>query len=90
MENEKLYEVARKICHEHGMPWTDPRTGQTFPAPGPGMVTDGDILNWCHTIERVEKASAPDSPRAAKRQAVMLEIVRRLRAALVAGVVGGD
>jgi hypothetical protein len=54
------------------------------------MVTDGDILNWCHTIERVEKASAPDSPRAAKRQAVMLEIVRRLRAALVAGVVGGD
>lgn len=28
-----LYDVARQVCHEHGMPWTDPRTGETYPAP---------------------------------------------------------
>lgn len=28
-----LYEVAKQVCHELGLPWTDPRTGQTFPPP---------------------------------------------------------
>jgi hypothetical protein len=26
-----LYDVARKICHDAGYPWTDPRTGITYP-----------------------------------------------------------
>lgn len=30
-----LYEVAKKICHDLGMPWTDPRTGVTHKAPVP-------------------------------------------------------
>lgn len=29
----KLYDVARDVCHEHGMDWTDPRTGKTHKAP---------------------------------------------------------
>ena len=28
-----LYDVARQICHDMGMPWTDPRTGITYPPP---------------------------------------------------------
>lgn len=28
-----LYDVARDVCHAHGMPWTDPRTGRTYPPP---------------------------------------------------------
>lgn len=26
-----LYELAKEICHKHGLPWTDPRTGVTYP-----------------------------------------------------------
>lgn len=28
-----LYDLAREICHEAGDPWTDPRTGITYPPP---------------------------------------------------------
>lgn len=28
-----LYAVARRIAHQHGFSWTDPRTGKTYPAP---------------------------------------------------------
>lgn len=28
-----LYDVAREVCHKHGIDWTDPRTGITHPAP---------------------------------------------------------
>ena len=31
--DKKLYDVARDVCHEHGMDWTDPRTGTTHKAP---------------------------------------------------------
>jgi hypothetical protein len=30
-----LYDVARRTCHEFGLPWTDPRTGITYPPPCP-------------------------------------------------------
>ena len=29
-EIPKLYDVAKEVCLSHGIPWTDPRTGQTF------------------------------------------------------------
>jgi len=29
----ELYDVARRVCHEAGMEWTDPRTATTYPAP---------------------------------------------------------
>ncbi len=32
-ENPKLYEVAKQTCHEFGLPWTDPRSGKTYPPP---------------------------------------------------------
>ena len=28
-----LYGVAMKICHDMGVPWTDPRTGVTYQPP---------------------------------------------------------
>jgi len=28
-----LYDVAKKVCHDFGLPWTDPRTGITYPPP---------------------------------------------------------
>ncbi len=28
-----LYDVAKRVCHDQGMPWTDPRTGITHPPP---------------------------------------------------------
>jgi hypothetical protein len=35
-----LYDVARQICHEFGVPWTDPRTGLTYPPPKEPPMTD--------------------------------------------------
>lgn len=32
-ENPKLYDVARQVCHDFGIPWTDPRTGVTHEPP---------------------------------------------------------
>lgn len=32
-ENPILYEIARETNHALGFPWTDPRTGVTYPAP---------------------------------------------------------
>jgi hypothetical protein len=32
-ENPALYDVAKQVCFEHGMPWTDPRTGITHQPP---------------------------------------------------------
>jgi hypothetical protein len=29
IERQELYDIAKAICHEYGLPWTDPRTGQT-------------------------------------------------------------
>jgi len=28
-----LYEVAKKVCHDMGMPWYDPRTGIRYDPP---------------------------------------------------------
>jgi hypothetical protein len=33
-ENPALYEVAKRTCHQFGLPWTDPRTGITYQPPG--------------------------------------------------------
>lgn len=33
MENPALYDAACDACHAVGMPWTDPRTGITYPPP---------------------------------------------------------
>jgi hypothetical protein len=30
---DPLYEVAKRVCHEYGLPWTDPRTGVTYLPP---------------------------------------------------------
>lgn len=32
-EIPELYDVARKVNHAHGYPWTDPRTGVTYQPP---------------------------------------------------------
>lgn len=32
-EIPQLYEVAKKICHDLGLPWTDPRTGEVWRPP---------------------------------------------------------
>ena len=32
-EHPALYDIARDICHDLGMAWTDPRTGETCPPP---------------------------------------------------------
>jgi len=33
MRDDPLYNVARMVCHDAGIPWTDPRTGKTYPPP---------------------------------------------------------
>src|SRR4029077_15609082 len=32
-DDPRLYEAARKACHDCGLPWTDPRTGITWDPP---------------------------------------------------------
>jgi hypothetical protein len=32
-DDDALYEVAKQTCHDAGLPWTDPRTRITYPAP---------------------------------------------------------
>ena len=89
IDNPKLYDVARLICHQHGMDWTDPRTGKLYPAPA---VSDADILAWCDMVEQEEHGRtfarddlAPGNPAARKHQALMLRITRRLRDAITGG-----
>lgn len=36
-----LYDVARDVCHKFGVPWTDPRTGKTYPPPKEGSKKEG-------------------------------------------------
>jgi hypothetical protein len=31
--HDDLYEVAKRVSHDHGYDWTDPRTGEKHPAP---------------------------------------------------------
>lgn len=39
IEDPRLYDIARDICHSQGMAWTDPRTGKTHPPPeGPAFA----------------------------------------------------
>jgi hypothetical protein len=40
-DNPVLYDVARQVCHAHGLDWTDPRTGVTYPPPRD--MVPGDI-----------------------------------------------
>lgn len=35
METDKLYDVAKRCCHDLGLPWTDPRTGKIHQPPKP-------------------------------------------------------
>jgi len=32
-DDDALYEVAKRVTHDFGMPWTDPRTGITHEPP---------------------------------------------------------
>lgn len=32
-EDSRLYEAARRTCHDFGLPWRDPRTGIEYPPP---------------------------------------------------------
>lgn len=32
-DDPRLYDAAREATHSVGMPWTDPRTGITYPPP---------------------------------------------------------
>jgi hypothetical protein len=40
-EPPSLYDVAREVCHEHGMAWTDPRTGERHDPPKDAMQQFG-------------------------------------------------
>jgi hypothetical protein len=40
LENPAMYDIARQICHEQGVPWTDPRTGITYPPPSRASSSD--------------------------------------------------
>lgn len=35
-----LYDVARQVCHDMGLSWTDPRTGITYPPPKKEPTTE--------------------------------------------------
>jgi hypothetical protein len=32
-EREPLFRITREVTHQAGWPWTDPRTGVTYPPP---------------------------------------------------------
>lgn len=44
VENENLYDAARRACHEIGVPWTDPRSMLTYQPPvnqgDPGLLAE--------------------------------------------------
>lgn len=83
-----LYDVARRLCHEQGMPWTDPRTLITYQPPN-DQVTDEDIREWCdkameiqvgHVTRLIKAENDPERrEKLVKAKAVNIEIVRRLR-----------
>lgn len=42
-DSPELYDVARQVCHDHGLTWRDPRTRVTYPPPGqPASTTAVD------------------------------------------------
>jgi len=40
-DDPRIYDVAREVCHHHGIPWTDPRTGITYPPPREAFTAFG-------------------------------------------------
>lgn len=62
IENPALYDAARRVCHQFGLPWTDPRTDVTYPPPVDGF----DERGLCDECQRTRKqghhASCADRP----------------------------
>ncbi len=91
MIDRDLYDVARRLCHQQGMPWTDPRTLVTYQPPD-DKVSDADIIDWCDKAMKIQTGHVArlisdehDLDRREnllKSQRVNVEIVRRLRAML--------
>lgn len=61
-EAATLYEVARDVCHEFGLPWTDPRTGVTHPPPPPGEEPPVSAEEIAALQAEVRKLMYPDEP----------------------------
>lgn len=57
MDHPVLYEIARKVCHDHGLPWTDPRTGETYPPPASRALQAH--LTGCVTCRSIPFALCP-------------------------------
>lgn len=59
-EDPRLYDAARQACHDCGLPWTDPRSGITYPPPPSGVIiraaSDAEqreaILRWAQEAHR--------------------------------------
>lgn len=51
-ENPALYEVAKQVCHENGLPWTDPRTGVIHQPPKNLKMKEGRRTNDATTGNR--------------------------------------
>lgn len=62
MDDPRLYLLARDICHEAGLPWTDPRTGRTYPPPRCAPDTNHTERS---TPMDTTTVTAPDEPKAA-------------------------
>jgi len=39
-DDPRLYDVARAVCHRYGIPWTDPRSGETVAPPLETITVD--------------------------------------------------
>lgn len=47
---DPLYGVARQVCHDAGIDWTDPRTGEVHPAPRP-VLTPADLAELDRLVD---------------------------------------
>jgi hypothetical protein len=52
-----LYDVAKKVCHDSGLPYTDPRTGETT-IPSTSTVRHKNMFNILTTQENQAVRSA--------------------------------
>jgi hypothetical protein len=60
----RVLKVAKRVCHEFGMPWTDPTTGITHPPPKRGKRGKQKT----HSVQGVSKKKALRKPNRRRRR----------------------
>ena len=61
--SDPMYDIARDLCFELGLTWTDPRTGKTYPPPKLSYDSEMTKISWtCPTCGMWHSVPETDLP----------------------------